>query len=174
MSIPKGKKNNKDKKENGKSLNSHPGKNFSGNIEDDFIINNLNSFPEDNEYTGANSSEEEENEAKFLEDVKKFEIEHRESKIVNVYEFIGKPKIKKVSEINSSDFREEYGKLVALLDEKNIFVHFKNEYPVKEKYRFITEEILKQDVEDLSNTHLHINFIYEDFHPELDEDDEEY
>lgn len=63
------------------------------------------------------------------------------------------------------------------MDKHNIVVHFKNEYPVSEKYRFIIDEVFNQDVEDTQNTKIHINFVYEDFHPEMDfdgEDDDEF
>ncbi|HEY5122886.1 MAG TPA: hypothetical protein VIK14_04045 [Ignavibacteria bacterium] len=109
----------------------------------------------------------------FIKEVKKFEKTHLHAKLKRVFILLGKPKIKKTEELDSTTLKEEFIKLIALLDEKRIIVHFQNEYPLEEKYRFITEEIFSQQVEDIKDTNLHINFIYEEFHPELDEEEEE-
>lgn len=114
-----------------------------------------------------------EDDSEFLNEVKKFEKQHQGAKIVNVYKLIGKPSFKKFTELDNSTLKTEYQKFLSLLDTRNIIVHFKNEYPVTEKYRFITEEIFSQDAEDVKGTNLHVNFIYEDFHPEMDEDEDE-
>jgi len=173
MRIPKSNKNKKEKDSkliNSKSSlrnNNNSGKrNVSGETE--FIASE-----NDPELIDDYEAEESENESLFLDEVSKFETEHQKTKLINLFKLIGKPKLKKAADIDNRIIKDEYIRLIALLDEKRIIVHFKNEYPVREKYRFITEEIFKQDVEDLSNTHLHINFIYEDFHPEMD-DEEEY
>ena len=118
--------------------------------------------------------EEVEDNREFMEKVKEFEKQHEGSRIVNVYEIIGKPPFKKFDELDENSLKEEYKKILSLLDDQNIIVHFQSEYPLSEKYRFITEEIFAQDVENVEDTSLHINFIYEDFHPEINEDEEEF
>lgn len=126
-------------------------------IEDDFI-----------------ESVEDEDNPDFMNEVKKFENEHKDAKVVNVYQKIGSPKFKKLSDVKKDALNDEYKRLILLLDEYNIIVHFHNDYPVSEKYRFITEEIFKEAVEeDKKNKNSHISFIYEDFHPEMDEDDDD-
>jgi len=126
-------------------------------IEDDFI-----------------ESVEDEDNPDFMNEVKKFEQEHTNAKLSNVYRKIGSPKFKKLADVKKDKLDEEYKKLVLLLDEHNIIVHFHNDYAVSEKYRFITEEIFKEAVEeDKKNKNAHISFIYEDFHPEADDDDDE-
>ena len=122
-----------------------------------------------------NDSFEVEDDSEFLNEIKEFEKQHEGSKIVNVYKLIGKPSFKKFTELDKDTLKTEYQKFLTLLDTRNIIVHFKNDYPIKEKYRFVTEEIFSQDAEDVKGTNLHVNFIYEDFHPDMDEDeDEEY
>ena len=140
------------------------------------IFNNENKdMISDDEYTSeADVNEEPEDDIEFINDIKRFEMEHLNSRLENVYQLIGKPKVKKASRCDSKMLKEEYGKLISLLDEKRIVVHFQNDYSLEEKYKFITEEIFPQYVEDVSNTNLHINFIYEDFHPVLDDDEEEF
>jgi len=130
-------------------------------------------FSDDSYTSGTAVTEEPEDDIEFINDIKRFEMEHLNSKLENVYRLIGKPKLKKASKSDNKLLKEEYAKLISLLDEKRIVVHFQNDYSIEEKYRFITEEIFPQYVEDVSNTNLHINFIYEDFHPVLDEEEEE-
>lgn len=126
-------------------------------IEDDFI-----------------ESVDEEDNPEFINEVKKFEKEHKNAKVISVFQKIGKPKFKKISDLKKDSAAEEYKKIMLLLDEHNIIVHFHNDYPVAEKYRFVTEEIFKEAIEeDKKNKNSHITFIYEDFHPEVDDDDEE-
>lgn len=119
-------------------------------------------------------SVDDEDNPEFINEVKKFEDEHKNAKVVSVFQKIGSPKCKKVSDIKKENLADEYKKLMLLLDEHNIIVHFHNDYPVSEKYRFITEEIFKEAIEeDKKNKNAHISFIYEDFHPEMDDDDED-
>ena len=125
---------------------------------------------EDEELIGEIDEEDEEKEVmKHLKDYGKT----KEISIISVFEKIGSPKCPPVDKISPDDFAEEYGKLIALLDTHNIIVHFKNDFPIKEKYRFIVEEVFKQDVEDFKKSKVQVSFIYEDFHPEMDEDDGE-
>ncbi|HEY5535809.1 MAG TPA: hypothetical protein VIL99_12860 [Ignavibacteria bacterium] len=119
------------------------------------------------------SSEDIEDNSDFIKEVKIFEKTHLHAKLKRVFILLGKPKIKKAEDLDPKTLKEEYIKLITLLEEKRIIVHFQNEYSIEEKYRFITEEIFSQQVEDIIDTNLHINFIYEEFHPELDEEEEE-
>ena len=126
-------------------------------IEDDFI-----------------ESVDDEDNPEFINEVKKFENEHKNAKVVSVLQKIGSPKFRKAADIKKENLADEYKKLMLLLDEHNIIVHFHNDYAVNEKYRFITEEIFKEAIEeDKKNKNAHISFIYEDFHPEVDDDDED-
>lgn len=113
----------------------------------------------------------EEDDEEFIHQVQEFEKGHAKSKMVNIFSRIGKPKFREVSKLDSNALKDELKKLILLLDKFNIIVHFHNDYPDREKYRFITEEILREFVEcDKKN---HITFLYEDYHPEMAEDDED-
>jgi|WetSurMetagenome_2_1015567.scaffolds.fasta_scaffold93259_2 hypothetical protein len=113
-----------------------------------------------------------EDDKEFITQIKDFEEKHKNHKLINVYKLIGKPSLKKAKKLSNVSLKNEYNNLVALLDKHNIIVHFQNDYPLTEKYRFITEEIFKEDIEDLKKYNLHANFIYEDFHPQLSDEDE--
>lgn len=131
-------------------------------VDDDFVEDDI-----------LGEIDEEDEEQEVMSHVKEYEKDHK-AKLVNVYNKIGKPKFKLPDEFKDEDsLKDEYKKFIILLDDHNIIVHFKNDYPIKEKYRFITDEVFNQDVEDLKKTNIHINFVYEDFHPEKDMDDDD-
>jgi cytosine/adenosine deaminase-related metal-dependent hydrolase len=111
-----------------------------------------------------------EDDDEFIQEVEKFKKEHSKSKIITIFKKIGNPKIVDCTMLSPEKIKEELRKIIVLLDEHNIIVHFHNDYTDKEKYRFITGEIFNEAVE--KNSRNHISFIYEDYHPEMDEEDE--
>ncbi len=107
--------------------------------------------------------------------MEEFEKNHAKGKIVNIFNRIGKPKFIEYGKLDKAAVKDELKRIILLLDKYNIIVHFHNDYPEREKYRFITEEIFREFAEyDKKNNH--ITFLYEDYHPEMadDEDDEEF
>jgi len=123
----------------------------------------------------VNPEEEDEDiyESEFFNSIKQFDKKNKKLKLIKVYELIGSPRLLSVKQIKRNALKKEYDKLIELLTLNNIFVHFKNDYSLSEKYSFIVEEIMEQEVENVKDTNLHINFIYEDFHPDLDNIEEE-
>jgi hypothetical protein len=128
------------------------------------------------EFTGEkNSRVINEDDDEFILQVEEFEKNHAKGKIVNIFNRIGKPKFIEYGKLDKTAIKDELKRLILLLDKYNIIVHFHNDYPEREKYRFITEEIFREFAEyDKKNNH--ITFLYEDYHPEMadDEDDEEF
>lgn len=118
--------------------------------------------------------EEVEDNPEFIKKVKEFEKKHNKSKLINVFNYIGEPDFKPLNKLGKNSLKKEYNKIITLLDKYKIIVHFNNDYPLDKKYIFITEEIFRQDIEDYQYKNNHINFIYEDFHPEVEEDIDEF
>ena len=117
-------------------------------------------------------AEEVEDNPDFISKVKEFEKNHNNIKLIDVHSLIGNPVFKPYSELKPNALKKEYGKIIALLDKFGIIVHFNNDYTIEERYRFITQEIFLQYVEKSREKYSKITFIYEDFHPELDEEEE--
>jgi hypothetical protein len=138
-------------------------------MQGDPLLAEDNDFEEEETIGEIDEEDEEKEVMKHLKDYGKSKV----VSIVSVFEKIGNPKCPAPADISSDELVAEYGKLVELLDKHNIIVHFKNDFPIKEKYRFIVEEVFKQDVEDFKKSKVQVSFIYEDFHPEMDEDDDE-
>ena len=121
----------------------------------------------------SDESEESFDEDEFIDKVSELSKARKKVKLKSVFEVLGKPKKFLPVKSNGKLSKQMYNELLASLEVKGIMVHFKLDYSLEEKYRFITEEIFIEGVEDLGKKN-HINFIYEDFHPELDEEEEDY
>ena len=114
---------------------------------------------------------DEEDDDEFIHKVEEFKKGHSKSKMISVFKKIGKPKVTEVSKLDPDKIKDELKKLIVLLDKYNIIVHSHGEYDDKEKYRFITEEIFMEAIED--NSKKHVTFVYEDYHPEMEDDDDD-
>ena len=130
----------------------------------------VDDYKKEDDFPGDVIIEEVEDDSEFVSKVKEFEKQHKNSKLINVYNLIGKPNLAKIKKDNMKLLKQEYERIIILLDKYSIVIHFQNEYPLQEKYRFITEEIFNQAIEKGEN---HTSFIYEDFHPEMTVNDEE-
>ncbi len=114
---------------------------------------------------------DEEDDEEFINKVEEFKKGHSKAKMISIYKKIGKPKFTELSKLDPKKIKDELTRLIIALDEHNIILHSHGEYDNREKYRFITEEIFKEFVEDGNKKQ--ITFVYEDYHPEMEEDDDD-
>ncbi len=133
-----------------------------GFIDDDNLIDKS-----DDKYTT--------DEDEFLDEVNKLTQGRKKSKLKTVYELIGKPVKYSLTKLNAGIDKNLYVELLSLLEKYNVMVHFKQDYNLEERYRFIVEEVFLQGVDEEDKKAVKA-FVYEDFHPEiispLDEDEE--
>ncbi len=133
-----------------------------GFIDDDNLIDKS-----DDKYTT--------DEDEFLDEVNKLTQGRKKSKLKTVYELIGKPVKYSITKLNAGIDKNLYVELLSLLEKYNVMVHFKQDYNLEERYRFIVEEVFLQGVDEEDKKAVKA-FVYEDFHPEiispLDEDEE--
>ncbi|MEP7147154.1 MAG: hypothetical protein ABI792_09115 [bacterium] len=113
---------------------------------------------------------DEEDDEEFIHNVEEFKKGHSKAKMISVYKKIGKPKFAEISKLDPKNLKAELRRLIVTLDEHKIIVHSHGEYDDKEKYRFITEDIFKEFIED--DKKQNFTFVYEDYHPEVEDDDE--
>jgi hypothetical protein len=117
---------------------------------------------------GGNLPPEVENE--FLMNVQKFEDAWKDVKYVKVYELIGKPSFKEENELNDEEIKTEMEKLIAIMNEKEVFLDVLGEYEPRVIYKFITEELFEHETDDMQLPGWTKNFIYEEFHPNHEAD----
>ena len=120
------------------------------------------------------SSLDKETENKWLNDVYNFEKQFAENKQCKVYDFINRPKFRRVDELTKEEISKELEKLTEIMRTNGIELSTICDYEDEIIYRFITEELFNQETDDV-HVHGMMNcFIYEEFHPNHDYDIREH
>jgi hypothetical protein len=121
-------------------------------------------------FPGANPEIDPLIENQFLKNIEAFENTFQSGKSVKIFDFIGKPKFKKVSEIPDSRISIELEKALNLLNDYQIELSTLCIVSERELYRFITEELIEEEINDIKVEDMVSCFIYEEFHPNCDYD----
>lgn len=102
----------------------------------------------------------------FLKRIIELENNFKEAAFVRVLELIGHPEYKKWTELDEWSLIRELDRLKRLLAEKNLAVVFLRPREARSQYRFITEELLFFETENLVMPGMIKYFVYEEFHPD--------
>lgn len=118
----------------------------------------------------SDSSEEisAEMENEFLRQVMEFEKQYANPTYLTVYEKIDKPThFKPVSDIPEDDIEKELEELLDYLEKYNIALDVcsPNIKP-REIYRFTTEELFLEKMEDFNIPEMTYHFVYDEYHPD--------
>ena len=113
-------------------------------------------------------------ENQWLKSIEQFEKAHENSKMVTIYDYIGKPDYKPLNEIDSNRIKYELEKVVGFLSQKGVNIETLCRVEDKELYRFITEELFNEEIKDIQIKGFTQNFIYEEFHPNHEYDIKEH
>ncbi|HET8829586.1 MAG TPA: hypothetical protein VFM79_09595 [Pelobium sp.] len=102
----------------------------------------------------------------FLKNVLAFEENHAKAEYVTIYQRINKPDFQPISELKSeAEVSNALNELIAVLGQNDIRLDIcDGPYPDEVIYRFITEELLMQEIEKNNDFGTSV-FIYEEFHP---------
>lgn len=109
-------------------------------------------------------------EAQWLENIDEFERQFENAAQIPLREFVGSPSIRPVADIPPSEVPAELDALLELLGENEVVVDFPDEIDEVEAYRFITEELLDEKIDDIRVPGMVLHFMYSEFHPGEDED----
>lgn len=104
-------------------------------------------------------------ECEFLQRIEEFELKWASHEITTVRGFIGDPPVKPVTELDELELAEELEYLESVLDENDIEVDYCERPDDREVYRFISEELLDHEIDDIRVPGMVCHFIYEEFHP---------
>ncbi len=113
-------------------------------------------------------------ESQWLHNIEEFERQHENARLISVREYLGRPAFAPLEEVPTVRLAEEVERVLNLLGEHNINVACLAEVPVAEKYRFRVEELIDHEMEDLHLPGWTTNFIYEEFHPNLELDAKQF
>ncbi len=111
-------------------------------------------------------------ENEFLKNVLSFEEQYTKTEYtpVKVVALLGNPEFEKEKNLDDAAFENEWNRLQNLLEEKKLNVDFIRERDDRFKYRFITEELFEIETDDLTVPEMISNFIYEEFHPDHEQE----
>jgi hypothetical protein len=104
-------------------------------------------------------------EAQWLNNIDEFEHQFQNAKQIVLRDLIGAPAIRPLADIAPADVEAELDHLLDMLTEHEIFVNFLHDIDDAEAYRFITEELLNEAIDDIRVPGFQQHFIYEEFHP---------
>lgn len=104
-------------------------------------------------------------ESMFLNNIMAFENAHKSAKTTQLYDFLGRPSYRKVEELTDAEITEEFERITSLMNEHQIYVCTLCNESDNELYRFITEELFFEEMDDVQIPGMNTNFTYEEFHP---------
>jgi hypothetical protein len=104
-------------------------------------------------------------EGQFLDYISAWEEQFALKKRILVYDFIGQPAFSKEEMLNESEVSAELQKIMEMLNNGGIDLSTLCEVGDRELYRFITEELFKEEINDIRIPGMMSSFIYEDFYP---------
>ncbi len=111
-------------------------------------------------------------ESQFLDNILAFEENFNSKDTKKIKEVLGFPKLPTGEHLNDSEIQTQLEEVFHLLDSKQIGLDVIHEVPDREVYRFITEELLEEEVQIIPG--MTNCFIYEEFHPNHHEDLKRY
>lgn len=104
-------------------------------------------------------------ENQWLKNIEEFEEEYQKRKTTNVLERLGNPNVLPVDLIPAEALNKELNKLMDSLKAHGIALDTICKVDDKELYRFITEELFQEEMDDIAIEGYTHYFIYEEFHP---------
>jgi hypothetical protein len=84
---------------------------------------------------------------------------------VTIYDCIGKPTCKKADDLKPEEVKEELTRLIVQMHSRNILLEVLGQYELSVIYKFMTEELFREKIGEVSFPGFILNFVFEDFHP---------
>lgn len=106
----------------------------------------------------------------FLNYIYNWEKQFAERKTIKVFDRIGQPNFKKITALSQNEIASELDRLLKNLVDNGISFNAICEYDDDIIYKFITEELFEQEMDDIRIDGMMTNFIFEEFHPNHDYD----
>jgi len=103
-------------------------------------------------------------ESDWLESIAEFERQFESAEQTTVRHFIGDPTFAPVDDVRPEDLPAEVDRLLEYLEDHSVVIDFLTPVEDEEIYRFITEELLDEEVDNIHIEGMTHNFIYETFH----------
>lgn len=105
-------------------------------------------------------------ESQWLSNIEEFEQKFESAEITTVGKFIGSPVLRPLGEIPPGRLEKEVRRVLSVLGANDIVVYFGREVSPAEKYRFLVEELMDVEMQEIRIEGMTHNYIYEEFHPD--------
>jgi len=102
----------------------------------------------------------------WLDSIERFERAIGDSRTTTVRDYIGNPPLRPLGEIPPEELREAVDWVMELLASNDIVVHIGEHVSLAETYRFLSEELMEAETDDIRVEGFSTLFLYEDFHPD--------
>lgn len=102
----------------------------------------------------------------WLDYISEFERQFAENGQIPVREFVGNPDLPPLAAIPPDQLSDATEALMDLLLENNIEVHFDREVSDAEVYRFVTEELFREQMDNIRIDRMMHTFLYDEYHPD--------
>ena len=113
-------------------------------------------------------------ESQWLNHIEEFEQKFVSAKRISLREYVGNPSFPLLAEIPETELHQKLENVLAYLSDHNVNVDFICEVPDAEAYRFVTEELMDHETDDIHVEGMSTNFIYEEFHPNFELDAKQF
>ena len=104
-------------------------------------------------------------ENQFLNYVDEFEKNYRNAETILIYDFIGRPEFRIEKEIPDSQISAELESIMNIINRNGIQIDTICDVEEREIYRFVTEELFFNKIDNMRIKGMITCFIYEEFHP---------
>jgi len=94
-----------------------------------------------------------------------WEKQFAKKKRIKVYDRIGKPDFIKLEKLTPDKVAEELERLLVIMAENAIVLNCICDYDDSIIYKFVTEELFHEEIDDIRIKGMNTNFIYEEFYP---------
>jgi hypothetical protein len=101
----------------------------------------------------------------WLDSIERFEQAAGTSRTITVREYVGNPPLRPLGEIAPEELQQAVDRLTELLASNDIVVHIGEHVSLAETYRFLSEELMDAETDDIRVEGFSTLFLYEDFHP---------
>lgn len=106
----------------------------------------------------------------WLNNVYAFEEQFKNAKRIKVFDALGRPDFKKSDELSPEEISEALAQIYLLMEKRGIALDCCCHYDDRTIYRFITEELFQNEMDDISIPGMVCHFIYEEYYPNHDYD----
>lgn len=109
-------------------------------------------------------------ENQWLKSVYAFEQQFKDAKRTKLYDFIGRPAFTKADALTPAQITTELQRLNSVMEQNGVQLDCICQYDDTTIYRFLTEELFNQEMDDMRIPGMVCHFTYEEFHPNHDYD----